>query len=354
MAEKADLFCQAESRLLLPFRLLLEVVLITSDRKGRPFLPSWIKAVTAIPFTCWGEGWIRLIHVLCFQPLMVISPTALVGFSGVCRCMHGDLMWTCLAWAQRSTPDNFWVLSHRFNSATGEQKGITQTIYADSEPPSRMPNSLMPNAKLRSANLPSFMSLVWRGQGSNPDLPHPGCSNHYATRRRSVYLLVCHPGSVGGWIDWEAFWIICNIALGADMYRPQFFLFLKFLPPEYEPLFLSLICNSYQIIIFWWNIQHTVKFWWKKFPNFRYNLSAFIRGWQLVAVGVTHIKCRQKPSLGNHGTKSREAGAEFRQPGGFTRRPCIQVQGGRKQNRATRRLHGSPDNHRTKSRAAGT
>ncbi len=40
----------------------------------------------------------------------------------------------------------------------------------------------------------------------------------------------------------------------------------------------------------------------EKVPDFRYNLSAFIRGWQLVAAGVTHIKCWQKPSLGNHGT----------------------------------------------------
>ncbi len=40
-------------------------------------------------------------------------------------------------------PDNFWVPRHRFNSATGEQKGITQTIYTDTEPPSRMPNSLI-------------------------------------------------------------------------------------------------------------------------------------------------------------------------------------------------------------------
>ena len=71
-----------------------------------------------------------------------------------------DLMWTCLVWAERYTPDNFLVPSHRFNSATGEQKGITQTIYTDSEQPSRMPNSLMTSAKLRSANLPGFTSLV--------------------------------------------------------------------------------------------------------------------------------------------------------------------------------------------------
>ncbi len=31
---------------------------------------------------------------------------------------------------------------------------------------------------------------------------------------------------------------------------------------------------------------HRVKLWWKKFPNFRQNLSAFVRGWQLVAVGT--------------------------------------------------------------------
>ncbi len=63
--------------------------------------------------------------------------------------------------------------SHRFNSATGEQKWITQTIYTDSEQPIRLPNSLMPSAKQRSANLPFFTSLVWRGRESNPGLPHP-------------------------------------------------------------------------------------------------------------------------------------------------------------------------------------
>ena len=68
------------------------------------------------------------------------------------------LMWHCLVWVDRSTPDNFGVPSHRFNSATGEQKGIIQIIYTDSELPSRMPNSLIPSAKLRSANLP-FLRL---------------------------------------------------------------------------------------------------------------------------------------------------------------------------------------------------
>ncbi len=83
------------------------------------------------------------------------------------------VMWACLVWAERSTPDSFWVPSHRFNSATGEQQRITQTIYTDPEPPSRLPNSLMPSAKLRSTNFPVFTSLVWPGWGSNPwGLPH--------------------------------------------------------------------------------------------------------------------------------------------------------------------------------------
>ncbi len=105
-----------------------------------------------------GGGWIRLI--VCFQPLMVISPTAnwIRWYKCICRCRCGDLMWSCLVWADRSTPDNFWVPNHQFNSATGEQKGVTQTIYTDSEPPSRMPNSLMPSAKLRSAYL-AFLRL---------------------------------------------------------------------------------------------------------------------------------------------------------------------------------------------------
>ncbi len=38
---------------------------------------------------------------------------------------------------------------------------------------SQLPNSLMPSAKLRSANLPVFTSLVWHGRGSNPGLQHP-------------------------------------------------------------------------------------------------------------------------------------------------------------------------------------
>ena len=118
-----------------------------------------------------GGGGLKL--MVGFQPFMVISPTV----SCIRWCMQVYGWWfinvdlSCLG--RTIYARQFCVPSHRFNSATGEQKGITRTIYTDSEPPSRMPNSLMPNAKLRSANLPFFTSLVWRGRGSNTGLPHP-------------------------------------------------------------------------------------------------------------------------------------------------------------------------------------
>ncbi len=123
-------------------------------------------------------GWIRLI--VGFQPLMVISPTA----SWIRWCMQVyacELMRTCLVWAERSTLDSFWVPNHRFNS-TGEQKSITQTSYTDSEPPSRLPNSLMPSAKLRSANLPVFTSGFFAvGDRILASRTPSGHSNHCAT-----------------------------------------------------------------------------------------------------------------------------------------------------------------------------
>ncbi len=95
-----------------------------------------------------------------------------VVYAGVCVVI---LMWTCLVWAEQSTLDSFWVPSHRLNSATGEQKGITQTIYTDSEPPSRLPNSLMPSVKLsREAQTFQFYVLgVTRRREMNPGLLHP-------------------------------------------------------------------------------------------------------------------------------------------------------------------------------------
>ncbi len=131
------------------------------------------------------RGWIRLI--VSFQPLKVISLTA----SWIRWCMQVyacELMWTDFVWAERSSPDSFLVPSHRFNSATVEQKGITQTIYKDSEPPSRLPYSLMPSAKLRSANLPLF-SLWCDAVGDRTPASRTlsGCSNLCATQGRSLY-----------------------------------------------------------------------------------------------------------------------------------------------------------------------
>ncbi len=122
------------------------------------------------PFPTWGGGGDQAYSWLSTTHGYIADCNWIRWRMQVYAC---ELMWTCLVWAQRSTPNGFWVPSHRFNSATGEQKGITQTIYTDSKPPTQLPNSLMPSAKLRSANLPVFTSLVWRGQGSNPGLPHP-------------------------------------------------------------------------------------------------------------------------------------------------------------------------------------
>ncbi len=57
-----------------------------------------------------------------------VSPTA----SWIRWCMQVyacELMCTCLVCAERSTPDSFWVPSHRFNSATGSRTEITDTIW---------------------------------------------------------------------------------------------------------------------------------------------------------------------------------------------------------------------------------
>ena len=71
------------------------------------------------PATCFLV-YVQLLRVVVvggrsgFQPLMGISPTA----NWIRWCMQvyawWFLMWTCLVWAKRSTPDNFWVPSHWF------------------------------------------------------------------------------------------------------------------------------------------------------------------------------------------------------------------------------------------------
>ncbi len=125
-------------------------------------------------------AWIRLI--VGFQSLMVISPTA----SWIRWCMQVyacELMWTCPVWAERSTPDSFWVPSHRFNSATGEQKLITQTIYTDFQPASRLPNSVMPGSKLRIKPPNCYVFGVTRS-GIEPRPPAPRADTLTTVLRR--------------------------------------------------------------------------------------------------------------------------------------------------------------------------
>ncbi len=171
-----------------------------SGQESRPRGSRWVRCRAG---GGGGGGWIRLI--VDFQPLVVISPTA----SWIWWCMQVyacELMWTCLVWAKRSTPDNFWVPSHRFNSATGEQKGITHTIYTDSKPPSRMPSSLMPSWEAQTSH---FLRL-WCDTVED-QIPasrtSSGRSNHYAMRGRSLWVsdgpcatlsLCAKPGPLAG------------------------------------------------------------------------------------------------------------------------------------------------------------
>ncbi len=71
---------------------------------------SWIPGSHHVGIREMRWRWTRLI--VGFQPLMVISPTA----SWIRWCMQVyacELMWTSLVWAERSSPDSFWVPSHR-------------------------------------------------------------------------------------------------------------------------------------------------------------------------------------------------------------------------------------------------
>ncbi len=107
------------------------------------------------PFIMLGGG-IRLI--VGFQPLMVISPTA----SWIRWCMK-VYVWCFNVDFFLFGPNDLRLTILGCQATDSIQphvttKGITQTIYTDSEPPSQIPNSLMPSAKLRSANLP-FLRL---------------------------------------------------------------------------------------------------------------------------------------------------------------------------------------------------
>ena len=129
----------------------------------------WIQ-VSVCMCVCGGGGKLKV----GFQPLKIIWLQ--IGFDGVCRCVRVQVRWvnlylSCLFGTINAL--QFWVPNHWLNSATREQKGITQTIILTPNQASRLPNSLVPNANLRSANLPVFTSLVWRRWGSNPGLPHP-------------------------------------------------------------------------------------------------------------------------------------------------------------------------------------
>ncbi len=70
------------------------------------------------------------------------------GFGGVCGCTCADLF-TSFVCAERSASAVFWVQRHKLNSTTAVWAERNYSAhYTDSEQASRLPNSLVPNAKL--------------------------------------------------------------------------------------------------------------------------------------------------------------------------------------------------------------
>ncbi len=104
-------------------------------------------------------------------------------YACVCGCRCGELIWTCYSWAEWSTPDNIGC------------QATDSDHYAHSEQASQLPNWLVSSVKLKSASLPLFTPLLWRGRGSNSGLPHP----------ERTLLPLCYKG-VGvevGFLTWK-------------------------------------------------------------------------------------------------------------------------------------------------------
>ncbi len=82
---------------------------------------------------------------------------------GVCVGRCGELIWTCLIWVERSTPESFWVLKLPSHFSHRRAEGNHSDQYTDPEPTSRLPNLLIQSTKPRKANLPGFTSCtkVW-------------------------------------------------------------------------------------------------------------------------------------------------------------------------------------------------
>ncbi len=100
-----------------------------------------------------GTGWVNQAYSRFSTTHGHITDSNLesVVYAGVCVVSFNvDL--SCLRWTIYAR--QLLGAKPPIQLARGEQKGITLTIYTDPEPPSRLPNSLMPSGKLRSANLP--------------------------------------------------------------------------------------------------------------------------------------------------------------------------------------------------------
>ncbi len=96
-----------------------------------------------------------------------------VVFAGICECRCDGLSWTCIVWAELSTPYNFWVPSHRHNSATGEQTRISHSIILIPNRPVVCLTDYCQATSWETQTSQFLMSLVWRGRISNLGRQHP-------------------------------------------------------------------------------------------------------------------------------------------------------------------------------------
>ena len=119
----------------------------------------WESSYQLAPWVSWVGGELKFI----FQPLNVISRLQ-VGLSGVCR--YGELIWTCLVWAERSAPRQFLGAKPPTQFLHRWAERNNSDHYTNSEPAS----SLVPNWEAQTSQ---FYVFGLTGPGIEPRPPAP-------------------------------------------------------------------------------------------------------------------------------------------------------------------------------------
>ncbi len=106
------------------------IYLTDSPQKADQYMRVSVMLTSLRSYKYWGWGGVGVSDLKSAFNLSKSYHRLQVGFDGVCRyiCRCGCGGPVLMVWAERLTLGSFWVPSHRLNSSTGEQKGITQTI----------------------------------------------------------------------------------------------------------------------------------------------------------------------------------------------------------------------------------